>query len=71
MDTALVHGVMFVEGVEKPDERAAVGLGGCRNRAEKLIVASRRARQIVCLSSIGLRDGWAPCGAELLCNFIM
>ena len=68
---ALAHGVIFVEIFEKPAERAAAGVGGCRNRPVRLIVAARKVRQIVWLSSIGLRDEWAPCGAESLCNFML
>ena len=67
---ASVHGVIFVKVIGNPAEEAAAGLGGCRIGAVRQIVVTKSARQIVWISAIGPREGWALCGAALLCKFI-
>ena len=69
-DGALVHWE-FDEGIENVAERAMAGLGGCRNGSLRTIAATRSDRQIVKKRGIGPRNGWAPCGAECLCKYIL
>ena len=67
----MFHGVIIDEGIKNPAERAVAGLGGCWNESLRAIVATRSDRQIARKIGIGPRDTWAPCGAALICIFIM
>ena len=64
------HSVVIVLVIEFSKERAAAVLGSCKITAVRPIAARRNRRQIVCKVGDEPRDGWAPLGAGLLCNFM-